>query len=262
MGLVLLPLAIIAYFNGIFLELLATINRSRRARRWSAVSHVVAWFLHLGAIANEAYRFGSFPLNSMGQYLLVLGWVVLTLYLLMWLLWRMHQVGLILPPLAALMALAALLLQKSTVVLSQAHERGWLVFHVSISVLGMAALCLAFAMSVIYLIQDRALKAKRAPRILDMLLSLDACDRVGYQAILWGFPLLSLGIATGMVLSYVTRHTVWIGGAKQVFPTLAWLVLAVLLYARLVSGFRGRKSAWLTIAGFTLGLLTVIGMTR
>jgi ABC-type uncharacterized transport system permease subunit len=42
---------------------------------------------------------------------------------------------------------------------------------------------------------------------------------------------------------------------------LAWLVFAGVLVARFRVGFRGRKSAYLTIAGVMLGLLTVAGMT-
>ncbi len=39
------------------------------------------------------------------------------------------------------------------------------------------------------------------------------------------------------------------------------LVFAVVLVARTALGFRGRKSAYLTITGFALGFLIVIGMT-
>jgi ABC-type uncharacterized transport system permease subunit len=42
---------------------------------------------------------------------------------------------------------------------------------------------------------------------------------------------------------------------------LAWIVFAVILASRTALGFRGRKSAYLTIAGFALGLLTILGMT-
>jgi ABC-type uncharacterized transport system permease subunit len=126
----------------------------------------------------------------------------------------------------------------------------------------MGALCVAFAMALIYIAQDRALKAKRAPRMLERLPSLATCDRIGYHAVLWGFPLLTIGIATGQVVLWAKHGTLWMGGPKQIFPILSWAVLAVLLYARLVRGFRGRKSAYLAIAGFALCLLTVLGMTR
>jgi ABC-type uncharacterized transport system permease subunit len=261
-GLVLLPLALIAYFNGIFLAFTYLVRRSEAAERGAEASFVVAWLLHLAAIVYEGLRVGYFPFTSAGEYLMVLGWVVLGLYLWVALRLRMTQAGLILPPLAALMAFVALLFPSREVVLPDTQQKGWFVFHVGISVLGMAALCLAFAMAVIYLLQDRALKAKRKGRVMERLPSLEACDRIGYLAVLWGFPLLTVGIATGQAVLWVKYGTFWMGGPKQIFPILAWVVLAVLLYARLVRGFRGRKSAYLTIAGFALGLLTVLGMSR
>jgi len=42
---------------------------------------------------------------------------------------------------------------------------------------------------------------------------------------------------------------------------VAWIIFAAILVARLKLGFRGRKSAYMTITGVTIGLLTVIGMT-
>ena len=262
MGLVLLPLALIAYFNGIFLAFTAMARRSEAAQRGAEASFALAWLLELGALVYEGVRVGYFPLVSAGDYLLVLSWIVLTLYLVMALRWRITQASLILPPLAALMAFVALLIPAREVVLPDAQQKGWFGFHVGISVLGMGALCVAFAMALIYLAQDRALKAKRAPRVLERLPSLAASDRIGYHAVLWGFPLLTIGIATGQVVLWAKHGTLWMGGPKQIFPILSWAVLAVLLYARLVRGFRGRKSAYLTIAGFALGLLTVLGMTR
>lgn len=262
MGLVLLPLALIAYFNGIFLASTSLARRSEAAQRGAEVSFAIAWLLHLGAIVYEGLRVGYFPLTSAGDYLLVLSFVVLTLYLVVTFRWHITTTGLILPPLAALMAFVALLIPARNVVLPPVQQKGWFGFHVGISVLGMGALCLAFAMALIYLLQDRALKAKRAPRLMERLPSLDACDRIGYHAVLWGFPLLTVGIITGQVVLWSKYGTFWMGGAKQIFPILAWVVLAVLLYARVVRGFRGRKSAYLTIAGFALGLLTVLGMSR
>lgn len=262
MGLVLLPLSLIAYFNGIFLSFTGMYRRSKPAEKGAQASFACAWILHLGAIGYEAARFGSFPLVTAGHYLLVLGFVVQTLCLVVCLRLKLTYTALILPPLAAGMALAALLLPARDVELPPAHEKAWFLFHVGVSILGMAALCLAFALALIYLLQDRALKAKRAPRVLERFPSLAAADRLGYLAVLWGFPLLSVGIATGQVVLFVQRGTFWMGGAKQIFPLLAWLVLAILLWARIVVGFGGRRSAYLTIAGFALGLLTVLGMTR
>ena len=42
----------------------------------------------------------------------------------------------------------------------------------------------------------------------------------------------------------------------------ALILFAVLLFARLAWGYRGRRAAYLTIAGFALGLMTVLGIAR
>jgi len=261
MGLLLLPLALIAYFLGIFLAIVGSRIRGRGYARMSAALLTVAWGFHLAAIVHAAVETGRFPMANVAEYLLVLSWVILSFHLFLWFRARIQAAGLVLPPLAALLALGALVLPAPTVALPSEHRQGWFIFHTTVATLGMAALCVAFAMSLIYLVQDRALKSKKASRLLDVLPSLETCDRIGYHALLWGFPLLTLGIATGAVWNASVHHTFWIRGAKGVFPALAWVVFALLLYARLVRGFRGRKSAYLTIAGFTLGLLTVLGMT-
>ena len=73
--------------------------------------------------------------------------------------------------------------------------------------------------------------------------------------------LLTLGIGTGIVVNAELHEPLLVMGPKQIFPMLAWVVFAGILIARPALGFRGRKSAYLTIAGFALGVLTVLGMT-
>ena len=125
----------------------------------------------------------------------------------------------------------------------------------------MAFLGLTFAMAVLYLIQDRALKKRRTLGLLKRLPPLRKCDQIGFRSLVVGFVLLSLGIGTGIAINTAVYQKIWIWSAKGTFPVLAWIVFAVILGARVTLGFRGRKSAYLTITGFALGVLTVIGMT-
>jgi ABC-type uncharacterized transport system permease subunit len=263
-GLLLLPFALIAYFAAIFLSFVGTLGRSAAARRGEITLLSLAWLLQLGAIVRQGHLVGGFPLTNVSEYLLVLGWVVLTFHLLVWFRQHVEAAGLILPPLAALMSLGALLLQARNIPpVPEAQQRGWFLFHTGLATVGTAALCVAFAMSLIYLFQDRALKTKRKLGVLERLPSLEACDRIGFHAVLWGFPLLTLGIVTGLVWNW-HLHGVLLGnnGAKELFGLLAWAVFALLLYARLARGFRGRKSAYMTIAGFAFALMVVLGMSR
>jgi ABC-type uncharacterized transport system permease subunit len=95
-----------------------------------------------------------------------------------------------------------------------------------------------------------------------MLPTLEALDRLGFQALLYGFPLLTLGIATGMVYSSAVHNRIWIWGPKEIFPVIAWAVFAGILWARFARGVRGRRSAILAIAGFAFALLAFVGMVR
>ena len=49
--------------------------------------------------------------------------------------------------------------------------------------------------------------------------------------------------------------------SSRIFPLMAWMVFLAVLVARTWLGYRGRKSAYLTIAGFLLALASVAGMT-
>jgi ABC-type uncharacterized transport system permease subunit len=166
----------------------------------------------------------------------------------------------VLPPLTAISTAAALTFSHP-VVRDPDGPGGWFLFHTSISTLGMASLGAAFGMAVLYLAQDHALKARSSLRWLQRLPSLQQCDQIGLQTLIVGFILLTLGIGTGIAMNAGLHRQFLSGGAKQVFPLLAWLLFLAVLVARTWLGYRGRRSAFLTIAGFLLALASVAGMT-
>jgi ABC-type uncharacterized transport system permease subunit len=260
MGSFFLATALIAYLIGIFLAVVGNVYHSERTQRGSVVALVGAWALHLAAVVERGISIGGLPINNAAEYLLMLGFAVLTVHLLIWARFRIDAAALVLPPIAAAMGFVALQLLGDRPLAVEPH-RGWTLFHIAVSTVGIAILCVAFAMSVIYILQDWALKNKRTLKMMSRLPPLDRCDRVGLRALWLGFLLLTVGIATGMVVNASVDRTWWTAGLKQTFPLLAWAVFAVILVTRTALGFRGRKSAYLTITGVMLCLLTVIGMS-
>ncbi len=262
MGLLLIPGALIALFVGIFLSFIGLRHPSTKLRRSALALFLLAWAVGATGLVLLAVESSALPLRNLAEFLKVLGWGVLTLHLVVRFRYGVEALAWILPPVSFLLIAAGVILPAPAVSLPASQQQGWFVFHTTVSTAGIAALSVAFAMAVIYIAQDRALKAKRSLRLLERFPSLETADRIGFHALMWGFPLLTLGIATGMVWSMTVHHAYWIGGPKQVFPVLAWGVFAVLVYARLVRGTRGRKSAYLTITGFALGLLVIVGLVR
>ncbi len=256
----LLPIALAAYLVGVFLAGLGTFYRSGSIQRVASPVFVLAWCAHLAAAVHHGWTQGRFPLSSSAEYLLLLGLTVMTLHMLLWFGWRVHAAGLVLPPIAAATGFGALALLGTSAARPVAPPRGWFLFHTTVSTLGMATLVVALAMSLLYLLQDRALKSHRALGFLERLPPLHRCDHIGFQALVLGFVLLSVGIGAGMIVNEELHDRFWTLGVKQTLPVLAWIVFATVLVARFRLGIRGRKSAYLTIAGVTLGLLSAAGM--
>lgn len=261
MSALLLPIALVAYVVGVFLASLGTVYRFDLARRSATILFVAAWLCHGGAVVARGLATDRFPLTSVGEYLLVLGLAVMTLYLILSFRWRVEVVGIVLPPLAAAAGFGALALLEETAALPEARPQSWFLLHTTASTLGMATLVVALAMSLIYLFQDRALKARRTLKLLQRLPTLHRCDYIGFQALVVGFVLLTAGIVAGVVVNAFTHHRFWVPGVKQTLPMLAWFVFAGVLAARFKLGLRGRKSAYLMITGVVLGLLSLAGMT-
>ena len=256
---VMLPAALAGYVLGIVLAAVGTVQRSRAVNQAASAVFFVTWVLHAITILVIGIEADRIPLTNRFEYLVVFGWAVSGLNLYILFRHRFPVTGLVLPPLAAL-ALAAAMAVSQQAAEDNDIPGGWFLFHTSISTLGMATLGVAFGMAVLYLAQDHALKSRSTPGLLQRLPALEECDHVGLQALIIGFVLLTVGIGTGVAMNTGRHEEFFSGGAKQIFPVLAWGVFLVVLIARTWLGYRGRKSAMLTIAGFVLGLLTVVGI--
>src|SRR5207342_3200198 len=79
--------------------------------------------------------------------------------------------------------------------LTPAARSAWIWVHVSLALLGLAALVLNFAGAVMYLLQERQLKARRRQpgSVYYRLPSLETLDRLTYRALTFGFPFLTAG---------------------------------------------------------------------
>ena len=76
----------------------------------------------------------------------------------------------------------------------------WIFVHIVLIFTGYAGLFLSFGASLLYLVQERALKSKRPTPLLTWLPPLQTIDDICYNALLFGFPFMTFGIVTGSVL--------------------------------------------------------------
>jgi ABC-type uncharacterized transport system permease subunit len=131
-------------------------------------------------------------------------------------------------------------------------------FHVAANVLGVALFMLAFAAAVAYLVQERYLKRKNLRGVFQRLPPLDALDRAEHRFLAAGFPLLTIGILTGTLWA----REVEAGGAAEIaraaFGYVSWSLFGGVLLLRAAAGWRGRRAAYGTIAGFGFTVLVLL----
>ena len=129
-----------------------------------------------------------------------------------------------------------------------------LVAHIGVALTGLAVFGVATGVAIAFLLLERQMKGKRFGVLFERLPSLEMLDGLNRRLVVWGFLALSLTLVSGLWVAS-RSDGVRTFQAVEITTAVAWLVFAALLQARLLAGWRGRRVAWLTMAGF--GLLVI-----
>lgn len=135
----------------------------------------------------------------------------------------------------------------------------WPHAHVLLASAGLSLLGIACLAGLAFLFEDRRLKAKRPIRGL-RLPSLEALDRANAATLAAGFPLLTVGVLTGMMWNHAAYGRLFTGHAHEALSCLAWLVYAALVVMRFGRYAVARQAALSAVGGFALLLVAVIGV--
>lgn len=206
----------------------------------------------------EAFNAGVLPVVTFAGGFSFFAWLVVAVYLAVQSRLSLAVVGVLVSPLAFLGAIAKALLSGGDVVVPEALRSPWLTVHVTFAFLGNAVFALAFAVSAAFLLQQNLLKSRRGGSLVHRLPAVQTLDRLSLVFLLWGFPLLTLGIVTGGFWSVSAVGTFWTGEFREWMAVITWLLYAGLLQLRLLGGLHGRKAAIWTIAAFLLLLASYL----
>jgi cytochrome c-type biogenesis protein CcsB len=209
-------------------------------------------------LASRYAALGNAMLNSSHDQLVLLAWLIVGVYLAVQLRYQLAVLGGLVSPLAFLLTLSSYIVLSGRQALPDELQNAWLPAHVAPAFLGYAIFALAFCVSVVYLLQEHQLKAKRGG-VFRRLPSLETLDHLNYRFVAWGFALITIGIVTGSLLAKAMWGTFWSWEPVQILSVLAWLLYAVLLQTRSV-GWRGRRAATLTIVGFALLVVSFLSL--
>jgi len=137
----------------------------------------------------------------------------------------------------------------------------WTVFHLTATYLGLLGCAIGAAGGGMYLFVQGRLKSKAGLGQVNPMASLETLETLIVRAATLGFVLLTLSLISGLVMVTQSEQATslgkaWWGSPKVWLAALAWLVYAVLINVRSFSTVRGRRAAWLAIAGLVLVLAT------
>jgi ABC-type transport system involved in cytochrome c biogenesis permease subunit len=135
----------------------------------------------------------------------------------------------------------------------------WPHAHVLLASAGLGLLAVASVAGIAFLRESARLKHKGHPQ-LSSLPSLETLDRVNLVALAIGFPLLTLGVLTGILWIHGEYGHLWTGSPHQIWMMLAWAIYGALVIARFVAHQSARSAAIWAIGGFTFLLFSVIGV--
>ncbi len=171
--------------------------------------------------------------------------------------WRLEMLGAFVAPLALTAHLALRFTGTGPMDPTPRLRSAMLPVHVAMNVLGIALFSLAFAAAILFLVQERLLKQKRTLGVFRRLPPLDALDRAEHRFLLAGFPLLTLGIVTGTLFVHRADVVTAADVLRTAFGYATWVFAAGVLFLRASAGWRGRRAAYGTIAGFGFALLVL-----
>lgn len=233
----------------------------KKTARASFAGAVIGFLLHLAYFSFRWSESGRIPVTNFFEAINFLGMGIVLVFLVMEFRYKIAALGSFMLPLVIIFMIPAATVSGKIEEIKPILRSGWLGVHTTLAVLGDAAFAFAFIVSIMYLIQERQLKAKQWGAIFRRLPSLEVMDTLGYKAISFGWPLFTLGMITGSIWAEIAWGTYWNWDPKETWSLITWVTYLVLLHLRTM-GWRGRKMAFLSIVGFVFVLISFFVVSR
>ena len=229
---------------------------------WRAGDAPRSWRLVVAGLGAAVHAAAVWRLSfvGLGPALSMLALFLMLLQIGSELVLRASAVALFTAPLAAGLVALALLVGLAPGAEPSAGRNAWFILHVTLSVLGLALLALAFISAALYLLQFRELKAKRFGQVFQLFPPLERLDRLNHVALVAGFPALTIGVL--LAVGYAVRYAggLHVGPAQIVWGSFTWVVLGWEVWIRVVRHWAGRRAAFASIGGFAAVVLVYVAL--
>ncbi len=259
-------MALLLFKLALFFVLLAAggfivylVRQQKPVYRWSYRILLAGFVCHSLFFAQQYHTLGVAPVLNMKSALSFFSWSIIGAYLVLQLRFKLMVLGSFIAPFAAFLMLISSTIPGMEVVVKPMYRSAWLAVHIGTIFMGNGMFAVTFISAIMYLIQERQIKKKNLGSIYSRLPSLQTLDSINYYSLMYGFPLMTIGMITGSIYAQYALGSYWRWDPKETWSLITWLFYATLLHERVAVGWRGRKAAIMSILCFLVLLFMFFG---
>ncbi|MBN1307006.1 MAG: c-type cytochrome biogenesis protein CcsB [Chitinispirillaceae bacterium] len=220
----------------------------------AAATMGAAFLMLTAAIAVRTGKIGHLPVTNGFEFMTVFAWSAALFYLIFLLIYKLYAFGAFVAPVVFMLIVSASLLPKEpNAQLVPALQSYWLQVHVTLAALGEAAFGVAFGANCMFFVKKLISSGSFGSR----LPSFDRLDLLSHKAIIIGYPLFTVGaLFAGAVWAEQAWGSFWSWDPKEVCSLIVWLIYTLYFHLRFLRGWRGGKTAIISVLGFIAAVLT------
>ncbi|RKT33249.1 cytochrome c-type biogenesis protein CcsB [Microbacterium sp. AG1240] len=231
---------------------------------------VLAFLFHFAGTVLRGLEAERVPWSNMYEFALTGTLIIVSVYLVTLFRYDLRFLGSFITGMTVVLLGGTLLggLYVEVTPLADPLKSVWLVVHVFVAAFATGLFALAFGLSVLQLLQarrearvaasadlagagDTAAPKRIGLPFLRTIPTADALESLAYRFAIVGFIFWTFTLIAGSIWANDAWGRYWGFDTKEVWTFVIWVLYAGYIHARATRGWRGTRSAWLSIIGFT-----------
>ena len=245
-------------------------STSRRPGIWvrtALVLTIIGLTAHIAGILTRGISEHRVPWGNMYEFVTAITCMAVIVLVAISLRYKAYYIGLfVLLPVVFALGVAVTVIYTPAGSLVPALQSYWIAIHVTAMIIASGLFIVGAITSTMYLVADRherRVAAGQPSKTAGIMLHLPrplVLDRLSYRTILFAFPVWTFGIMAGAIWADQAWGRYWGWDPKETWSFITWVVYAGFLHARATAGWRGRKAAYIQLAGFSCLMFNLVGI--
>ncbi len=226
------------------------------ATRFQRVAFALAllgWVLHVGATVLRGVAAGRVPWVNMFEFGLTATAIGMGVFLIAQVWKDLRFLGAYITGMTVLaLGIVTVNFYVDVIPLPPALQSVWLVIHVFVASLATGFFAIGAGLSIMQLLRTRReMRKAEGLRFLDTLPGAATLESLAYRVNVVGFVFWTFTLIAGAIWAERAWGRYWGWDTKEVWTFIIWTLFASYIHARATRGWRGDRSAWLAIIGFS-----------